>query len=302
MSPVDEVGACILLVALGAGVGWSQHGEEGVPAPAWPKVVAVIFADLHSAPCAEVNGLLDELAKARHLHIQKLFKHAPAHTDALAAHEAVLAAGAQGRFLEMHDLLFQQPKPAGSVLLELARTLGLDLARFETALDERQFRDVVFRDIAEARGLGVKTTPTVFVEGTRFEGLDALRSLVRGETRPAAPAWKSLAVETLQLDFIGSPSRGPPDAPVTLIEFTDFRCGFCQEHSQTLSQLTKNNGDIALIWSPATRASPTPCAAAHGMIFQPLQVPRLADRHLAGSKSDGRIHKTGADAPASFPS
>ena len=195
----------------------------------------MIFSDLHSAPCAEVNGLLDELAKARHLHIQKLFKHAPAHTDALAAHEAVLAAGAQGRFLEMQNLLFQQPKPSGSVLLDLARTLGLDLARFQTALDGHQFRDVVLRDIAEAQGLGVKITPTVFLNGTRFEGLDALRSLMRGGV---APDWESLPVETLQLDFISSPSSGPPDAPVTLIEFTDFRCGFCQIHSQILAELT----------------------------------------------------------------
>ena len=84
----------------------------------------------------------------------------------------------------------------------------------------------------------MKTTPTVFLDGTRFEGLDALRSLVRGGSRPEAPAWESLPVETLQLDFISSPSSGPPDAAVTLIEFTDFRCGFCQLHSQILSQLT----------------------------------------------------------------
>ena len=198
----------------------------------------MIFTDLHSAPCAEVNGLLDELAKATHLHIQKLFKHVPAHPEAFAAHEALLAAGAQGRFLEMHDLLFQQPKLAGSVLPDLARTLGLDLARFQTALDEGQFREVVLRDIAEARGLGVKTTPTVFLDGTRFEGLDALRSLVPGGAHAAAQPWESLPLETLQLDFISSPSSGPPDAPITLIEFTDFRCGFCQLHSQILSQLT----------------------------------------------------------------
>jgi predicted DsbA family dithiol-disulfide isomerase len=63
-------------------------------------------------------------------------------------------------------------------------------------------------------------------------------SPVHGATPPAAVAWESLPVETLQLDFISSPSSGPPDAPVALIEFTDFRCGHCQLHSRALSQLT----------------------------------------------------------------
>jgi protein-disulfide isomerase len=211
--------------------------HEASAPPALTKVVALIFSDLHSAPCAEVNGLLDALAQSRHLSIQRIFKHAPSSTEAIAAHEAVLAAGAQGKFLEMHDLLFKQSKPAGSLLLRLAESLGLDRERFETALDDRQFRNVVAKDIAEALGLGVKSTPTVFLNGTRFDGLDGLKSLLQGSAPPAAPAWDSLPAESLKLDLEGSPSFGSSDAPVTVIEFTDFRCGFCRIHSQVLSEL-----------------------------------------------------------------
>ncbi|MBL9168932.1 MAG: thioredoxin domain-containing protein [Verrucomicrobiales bacterium] len=215
----------------------AHPGHETNATPALTEVVALVFSDFHSAPCAEVNGLLDALAQSRHLSIQRIFKHAPSSTEAIAAHEAVLAAGAQGKFLEMHDLLFKQAKPAGSVLLRLAESLGLDRDRFETALDDRQFRNMVAKDIAEARGLGVKSTPTVFLNGARFDGLDGLKSLLRGSTRPAAPAWESLPAESLKLDLEGSPSFGSTDAPVTIIEFTDFRCGFCRIHSQVLSEL-----------------------------------------------------------------
>ncbi len=65
--------------------------------------------------------------------------------------------------------------------------------------------------------VGVTKTPTVFLNGARFEGLDELRLLVRGTTSPAAPAWDYLLVENFELDFEGSPSSGMSDAPLLLL-------------------------------------------------------------------------------------
>lgn len=215
------------------------NAAESTESPSAPtEVTAVIFSDFYSPACAEVDGLLDELAKSRHITFQKLFKHAPADTSALPAHEAALAAGAQGKFQEMHDLLFKQTKPAGSVLLRMAKSLDLDVKRFEDALDEREFRSVVLRDLAEARGLGVHTTPTVFLNGTKVQGLDELKALVRTPAPPATPAWEATPVEALALNFQGSPTSGPSNAPITVVEFTDFRCGFCRINSRVLSDLT----------------------------------------------------------------
>ena len=228
----------IVCLSLSASSLLGHPDDEGEKSPTQTEVVAIIFLDFYSAPCGEVNVLLDELAKTRQLTIQKLFKHVPAHPDALPSHEAALAAGAQGKFQAMHDLLFKQQKPAGSALLRMAKTLDLDLKRFENALDEREFRHVVIRDIAEARGFGVRTTPTVFLNGTKVEGLDELRSLIQTPARPAPPAWEATPVEPLSLNFEGSPSSGTSNAPVTVVEFTDFRCGFCRIHSQILSELT----------------------------------------------------------------
>ncbi len=216
----------------------SHPGHETGPAPTETEVVAVIFSDYFSPSCSEVNGLLDELALAKHLKIQKIFKSSPSHPDAMPAHEAALAAGAQGKFLSMHQLLFKEAKPAGSALLRMAKSLELDMKRFENALDEREFRNVVMRDMAEGRGLGVRTTPTLFVNGTKLEGLEELRALLKMPTPPAQPTWEATPVEALSLDFKGSPSLGPSNAPITVVEFTDFRCGFCRIHSQVLTDLT----------------------------------------------------------------
>ena len=79
-----------------------------------------------------------------------IFKHAPAasNVNSLLAHEASLAADAQGKFWEMHDLLFaNQTKLALPDLLRYAKQLGLDLTAFRKALGEHTYRPVVERDL-----------------------------------------------------------------------------------------------------------------------------------------------------------
>lgn len=226
-----------LISGLMTAAAWGHPGHETTNAPALTEAAALVFIDFHNPECREVNALLGQLAEAKHLKLQRIFKHAPAHPDAMPAHEAALSAGAQGKFGPMHDVLFQQPKPAGSSLVKAAKTLGLDAAAFETAMDERQFRNAVLRDIGEARALGVTATPVIFINGTRLDGADALRTVLRQALIPPPPAWETLPVENPVLDLAGSPATGPEDAPITLIEFTDFRCGFCRMYSQVLDQL-----------------------------------------------------------------
>jgi protein-disulfide isomerase len=218
-------------------LGTPTEGESTNPAPS-TEVVAVIFSDFHNPSCAEVSPLLEELAKARHLNLQQIFKQAPNDPAAIPAHEAAMAAGAQGRYRAMQDLLFRKPDATQADIDAMAQTLHLDIQRFRHALEQREFHDAVLQDIAEARGLGVRSTPTLFVNGSRVDGIDALRSAVRGVVTSAPPAWESLPVEALTLDFSGSPSSGPDKAPITIVEFTDFRCGFCRINSRVLSELT----------------------------------------------------------------
>jgi protein-disulfide isomerase len=208
--------------------------QPGPQRPAPQSVVVVEYAGFDCKPCAEVSGLLSKLA-TKDLAIQILFKHSPGNPEALLAHEAALAAGQQGKFWEMHDRIF-----AGSVsnyagILDLAKSLNLDMKRFQTAIDEREFRAQIITDMTEARGMGVQITPTLFINGTKLEGIDQIRAFVNQVMNP--PEQTPDPSKTYEFDLKGSPATGPENAPVTIVEFSDFRCGFCGAHSRNIDEL-----------------------------------------------------------------
>jgi len=140
-----------------------------------------------------------------------------------------MAAAAQGKFWPYHDLLFAD---AGhlerSDLESRAAALGLDLARFRAALDDRRYHDAVAADAAAGASLGVNGTPTTFVNGTPFEGAvpyDALNALVDLKLTEARSLVShdvdprdlyGLIMQTATRTEAGDPSRVPDVATVEL--------------------------------------------------------------------------------------
>jgi protein-disulfide isomerase len=185
----------IAALAVGGGgrTGMLAHpGHDPRNAPVPTEAVAVVFSDFHEPACGKVNPLLDQLAEVRHLQLQRVFKHAPVKPEAWPAHEAVMAAGAQGKFMGMHDALFARKREGVEVLETMARELGLDLERFSRDLNEHRFAPGVRRDLLEARAIGVTTVPTVFLNGVRLEGVEQLEAYVKTVSRvpvevPAEP-------------------------------------------------------------------------------------------------------------------
>lgn len=182
-----------LVVGAGGRTGMLAHpGHDPRNAPVPTEAVAVVFSDFHEPACGKVNPLLDQLAEVRHLQLQRVFKHAPVKPEAWPAHEAVMAAGAQGKFMGMHDALFARKREGVEVLETMARELGLDLERFSRDLKEHRFAAGVRRDLLEARAIGVTTVPTVFLNGVRLEGVEQLEAYVKTVSRvpvevPAEP-------------------------------------------------------------------------------------------------------------------
>jgi protein-disulfide isomerase len=219
------------------------RGSEKAP------VTVMVFADFESFPCsrsaAVLKGVLEQSRDVR-----LIFKHAPAATNpnAMLAHEAALAAGAQGRFWEMHDTLFaNQQHLTRSDLVGYAKQIGLNLAAFQQALDHQTYRATIEGDLAEARGLGVTATPTFFVNGRRLVGPQGYASLgaVIDTVLAGIPASQRVPAEIIasgpaqQINLDHAPGKGPTTAPVSLVEFSDFECPYCGMAAPLARQLAE---------------------------------------------------------------
>lgn len=148
---------------------------EGASArgPARASITIVEFADYQCPFCARAEGTVHALEQAHPGEVRLVFKNLPLpfHDHARLMARAAIAAEAQGRFWEMHDRLFALAGPVDRAVLEgVARELGLDVARFDRDLDDRSVEARVAADEADAKALGVKGTPTFFVDGHRVVG------------------------------------------------------------------------------------------------------------------------------------
>jgi len=197
--------------------------------------MVVQFSAFDCPESAKISSHLEKLQENDRFSLQVIFKHLPRNPAALQIHEASLAAGAQGKFWQMHERLFKRPEANYTELLEIAKSLDLDVPRLQTDLDERHFRQSVLRDLAEAKGFGITKSPTLFVNGRKLEGIDQVRAFVNALINPTPFGLDP--EKTYQFDLTGSPSRGPADAPITIVEFSDFRCGFCGPNSRNLSKI-----------------------------------------------------------------
>ena len=94
------------------------------------------------------------------------------HADAQKAAEAAEAAREQGKYFDFTAILFHnQSALQVDKLKQYAQVLGLDRAKFDSALDTGRFADKVQRDLADGEKVGVKGTPTLFVNGRRVDDI-----------------------------------------------------------------------------------------------------------------------------------
>jgi protein-disulfide isomerase len=145
------------------------RGSEDAP-------LVIEYADFECPFCAALSA---KLARAQ---VRRVFRHFPvrsSHPRAWAAACAAEAAGAQGRFWEMHELLFSdQGRLEDPHLWARARTLGLDLERFDADRRGDALKARVRRDFESGVRAGVVTTPTVFAGGRMLSGRIELAALV----------------------------------------------------------------------------------------------------------------------------
>ena len=90
------------------------------------------------------------------------------HPNAMPAAKAAAAAGRQGKFWEMHDIMFQNNRELGfDKLKEYAGKVGLDVARWEKDYNSPEVEQEIKKDMADGQAADVSGTPTFFVNGKR---------------------------------------------------------------------------------------------------------------------------------------
>lgn len=116
----------------------------------------------------------------------------PIHQWSRLASLAAHCAGEQGKFWEMHDRLFlrhdwaQAPKNPRGLFRDYARDAGVDLEKYDACVDGQRYAGRIQASLEEGDALGVRGTPTFFVNGKRFEGRptsDAFQALVDSLTK-----------------------------------------------------------------------------------------------------------------------
>ena len=160
------------------------------------------FGDFQCPPCATFSQTLERVEHDYTKQVRVVFRHFPLqmHKFASFAAGAAEAAGMQGRFWEMHDLLYKNQatwSKAGDVaplFTEYAQSLGIDISRFREDVESPALRARIQADQQRASTLGVTSTPTVFVNGNALppsslneKGLRAaIDAAIRGEPPPTA--------------------------------------------------------------------------------------------------------------------
>jgi protein-disulfide isomerase len=151
---------------------YRQKGAEAA------TVVITEYSDFQCPACAKVQPVLKDLAKKYEKDVLVVFRHRPwnNHKWARLAAKAAEAAGAQGRFWEYHDALFEKqaewsgPNDPTSLFVGYAEHLRLDKQRFQSDLQGARFDDLIHRDMEAAEALSVNVTPTFFINKRRIAG------------------------------------------------------------------------------------------------------------------------------------
>jgi len=182
-----------ILVAVGAAVYLSRQPDQVTETSAAPvlntkggghfrgpetaAITLVEFGDYQCPSCGAYHPVVKELLNRYPQQVRLAFHHYPlisVHPTAMAAALAVEAAGEQGRYWEMHDLVFEHqqewsanPNPE-SQFLALASRIGLNANAFMQATRSPHLQDRILQDVVRAREANIDAVPTFFINGERI--------------------------------------------------------------------------------------------------------------------------------------
>lgn len=162
-------------------------------------VTIVEFLDPECESCAAFNPIVKKVLKEYEGKAKLVVRYMPLHPNSLTAATFMEAAGEQGKYWEAEDLLFEKQSEWGTkhgqsssnqadintLFKKYAADLGLDMDKMNSAFAANKFAAKIERDKKDGQSLGVRQTPTVFVNGKKLARLDenALKSLIDAELK-----------------------------------------------------------------------------------------------------------------------
>lgn len=182
---------------------WSQGGDENA------LVTLVEYSDFQCPACRVYSTLVHDLAEHFEGDVRVVYRHFPLrsiHPLANLAAQAAEAAGAQGKFWDMHDELFASQSSWSSLTLNdaedlfvtYAEKLELDVDKFQDDIGLGDVREAVEADYISGLGLGISGTPTFFINGEHVinpKGYEAFRATVQLEIDRAREAVQEESVD-----------------------------------------------------------------------------------------------------------
>jgi protein-disulfide isomerase len=251
-------------------------GPKKVPIPAHSprkgpkntKVTIVAFSDFQCPFCSRAVPVLKEIEENYPKDVAVVFVNQPLsfHDKAMGAAQAFMAAARQNKAWEMHDKMFANQQALAPTDLErYAQELGLNMARYKKDFDDPKIKTAIAADQALAGSVGANGTPTFMINGREVVGAQPFPTfkavideeikkadeLLKKGTKPEdlytklmeqaaaapPPAPGPAPGEKVDVSPGDAPSRGPKNAPVTIVAFSDFQCPFCSRVLPTVKQV-----------------------------------------------------------------
>ena len=174
------------------------RSDNPTQGPANAPVTIIEFVDFECPFCARVQPTTAELKKRYGNRVRWVAKHLPLsfHQKALPAAYAAQAAAMQGKYWEFSDKLWQRQEFLGDALyVELAKSLKLDLKKFNADRASAKVKAIVTADLADAEKVGARGTPFFLINGSPISGAmpaeaftQVIEAALSGKALPTAPA------------------------------------------------------------------------------------------------------------------
>lgn len=249
-----------------------------------PKVVIVEWSDFQCPFCSRVEPTLKQIRDTYGDEVKLVWRNEPLsfHPNALPAAKAAMAAARQGKFWPIHDLMFaHQQELSEARYEEWAREAGLDLARWKKDKESPEIAQLISKDASYGQSVGADGTPSFFINGRFISGampFETFKAVIDEQVKkadellkkgtPHDKLYQALVAENVKAAGSGAPTaaapaadqkfevqvgnapvRGPKNAKITIVEFSDFQCPFCGRVEPTLKQIMDEyKGKVRIAW------------------------------------------------------